>query len=62
MHPPVHLPFRRILDFHAKCSFRLAVSQGWIADSETFEDFFNMSLGASIPDLNPYQDFGEDEE
>lgn len=62
VHPPDHLPFRRILDFHAKCSFRQAVAQRWIADSETFQDFFRMSIGASIPDLNPYQDFDEDEE
>ena len=55
-----NLPFRRILDFHAKCSYEKAINKGWVAPSETFDDFFDMSVGASIPDLNMYQDLDSD--
>jgi len=55
-----NLPFRRILDFHAKCSYEKAINKGWIAPSETFDDFFDMSVGSSIPDLYMYQDLDSD--
>lgn len=60
-HPVDKLPFRRILDFHAKCSFRVAAANGWITHNDTVESFFDMSIGASIPDLHVYQDLFEDE-
>lgn len=53
--PNGNIPFRRILDFHAKCSFERARRLGWIDEGDTFDDFWNMSVGASIPDLNFYQ-------
>jgi hypothetical protein len=61
-HPVGLMPFRRILDFHAKCAFRFAAANGWIASTDTCADFFDMSVGGSIPDLFPYQDNFEDED
>lgn len=62
-HPTDKVPFRRILDFHAKCSFRVAAAKGWIDSSDQVADFFDMSIGASVPDLNVYQElFGKSEE
>lgn len=61
-HPLDKFPFRRILDFHAKCSFRVAAANGWITQTDTLESFFDMSVGASIPDLDVYQDLFEDED
>jgi len=58
--PPGSLPFRRILDFHAKCSFEKAINKGWLAPSSSFTDFFDMSVGSSIPDYNIYQDLESD--
>ncbi len=55
-HPEGNIPFRRILDWHAKCSYSSAKIRGWIDTTETFDDFFDMSIGASIPDLILYQD------
>ena len=61
-HPAGNLPFRRILDFHAKRSYQKAINRGWIVASSTVDDFFDMSIGASIPDLNVYQTLFDDEE
>jgi len=59
-HPPGILPFRRILNFHAKLSFQKAIRKGWIANDISFEDFFDLSIDGSIPDLNMYDDFFND--
>ena len=59
-HPVKNIPFRRILDFHAKLSYKNAINLRWLAPNSTFDDFFNMSIGASIPDLNPYQVMGDE--
>jgi hypothetical protein len=56
VHPPGVYPFRRILDFHAKLSYQNAISRGWLAHDASFDDFFDMSVDSSIPDLNLYQD------
>jgi hypothetical protein len=61
-HPEGSLPFRRILDFHAKLSYKTAISRGWLAENSTFDDFFDMSIGASIPDLYVYQTQFDDED
>lgn len=61
-HPVDNLPFRRILDFHAKRSYQKAINRGWLAANSTFDDFFDMSIGASIPDLYVYQTLDDDEE
>jgi hypothetical protein len=61
-HPVDNIPFRRILDFHAKQSYRKAINRAWLHPSSTFDDFFDMSLGASIPDLNIYQTLFDDDE
>jgi hypothetical protein len=55
MHPPSNFPFRRILDYHAKLSYHKAINKGWLPSGSTFENFFDMSIGGSIPDLNIYQ-------
>ena len=57
--PLENLPFRRILDFHAKCSYEKAINKGWIEQDSSFEDFFDMSVGSSIPDLQVYQDISD---
>lgn len=58
--PSNSIPFRRILDFHAKCSFEKAINKGWLEPSSSFVDFFDMSIGSSIPDLHIYQDLFSD--
>ena len=60
-HPPENMPYRRILDFHAKCSYRKAISRGWLAPDSAFDDFFDMSIESSIPDLYVYQIEDDDE-
>ncbi len=47
-----HIPFRRILHFHAKMSFQHAIKRNWIPNDSSFIDYFNMSIGASIPDFD----------
>ncbi len=47
-----HIPFRRILNFHAKMSFRHAINHKWIPNDSSFTDYFNMSIDASIPDFD----------
>ncbi len=52
-HPKDRFPFRRILSFHAKCSFKLALNKGWITPEEfqNFQDYFNISETASNPKI-----------
>ncbi len=59
-HPQGVLPFRRILNFHAKVSFQKAIRKGWIANDVSFDDFFDLSIDGSIPDLNIYDEFIDD--
>jgi len=59
-HPPGNYPFRRILDFHAKLSFDSAIRRQWIAPDAAYESFFDMSIDASIPDLNIMDIFMEE--
>jgi len=60
--PADKLPFRRILDFHAKLSYQKAIKRGWLEPSSTFDTFFDMSIDASIPDLNLYETIIGDED
>ena len=60
--PGGNLPFRRILDFHAKCSYEKAINKGWLPPESTFADFFDMSIDGSIPDLHVDTDESSDEE
>ncbi len=48
-------PYRGILDFHAKLSSEKAIRKGWIAKTETVVSFFDLSLDASVPDLDQYE-------
>jgi hypothetical protein len=61
-HPNDNLPFRRILDYHAKRSYQKAINRGWLEANSTFVDFFDMSIGASIPDLNLNQTLSDDDD
>jgi hypothetical protein len=61
-HPINNLPFRRILDFHAKHSYQKAITRGWLADDSTFDDFFDISIGASIPDLDLNQTLSDNDD
>jgi len=61
-HPESNLPFRRILNFHSKLSYKNAIARKWIPNDATFTDFFAMSINASIPDLDVYQHIFEDDD
>jgi hypothetical protein len=50
------------LDFHAKCSYQKAIKRRWLAENPTFDNFFDMPIGDSIPDLHLYQTLFDDEE
>jgi len=39
-------PYRRLLNWHGRCSFRHAQEQGWIDDSVTYNDFYDLSDGS----------------
>lgn len=56
-HPVGVFPYRRILDFHAKLSYEKAIRKGWVVRTEIVTSFFDLSLNASIPDLNQYSEF-----
>eukprot|EP01041_Mallomonas_annulata_P003710 gene3710-7375_t len=58
-HPIENIPFRRILDFHAKMSYENAIKKQWLPSDTKYEHFFNMSINSSIPDLNIYQNLFE---
>jgi hypothetical protein len=51
-HPDGKIPFRRLLSFHAKCSFQCALRKEWISDAEfnRYEPYHTLSDGASVPD------------
>ncbi|KAJ1434296.1 hypothetical protein B484DRAFT_446745 [Ochromonadaceae sp. CCMP2298] len=51
-HPTNHLPFRRILNWHARCSYKYAQEQGWstVTADENVADYFELSETASIPE------------
>ena len=52
-HPKEHIPYRRLLSFHARCSFRNAREKNWITAEEesAFVPFHNFSETASVPDI-----------
>ncbi len=54
-HPVGNLPFRRILNFHAKRSFQTAIKKKWLAADSRIDDYFEMSIGSSLPDFHVYQ-------
>ena len=56
MHPDGKIPYRRILHWHARLSYNAAIKRGWIENSETFTNYFDLSIGGSIPDFSIYQD------
>ena len=53
-HPADRFPFRRILSFHARCSYKFAREKGWITreEEERFEPYHNFSDSASIPEID----------
>lgn len=53
LHCPMdRLPFRRLLGFHAQCSYHHARVKGWLPETDTFEEYFNISDTASAPDMH----------
>jgi hypothetical protein len=53
-HPPKKFPYRRLLGFHAKCSYKNALKNNWISDEDAqgFVEFCNISETASAPDIS----------
>lgn len=51
-HSPGNIPFRRLLSWHARCSFRFAREKAWISEEleRTFECYHELSETASVPD------------
>lgn len=52
-HPASKFPYRRLLNFHAVCSYKHAKEQGWstIGDLDVVQSFFELSDGASMPEI-----------
>jgi hypothetical protein len=48
--PKNRIPYRRLLSFHARCSFHHAKEIGWIQAHESFDEYFDISETASAPD------------
>lgn len=50
-HKSAKFLFRRLLSFHAKCSYKNALKKGWITEDEfkQFQDFEKLSAGAMGP-------------
>jgi hypothetical protein len=42
-------PYRRLLNWHARCAYKTAKLNKWIDDNENFEDFFYLSGLVSLP-------------
>ena len=47
--PPNIFPYRRLLNWHSRCSFRNAKANKWINEDEQLEDFFHLSDLISLP-------------
>lgn len=47
-----NIPFRRLLSWHTRCSFRYAREQSWITEEieRTFEPYLELSEFVSVPD------------
>ena len=47
-------PFRRLLNWHARCAHEYAKTKKWIPESDNFDDFYDLSDLVSLPgdDLN----------
>jgi hypothetical protein len=52
--PRGNIPYRRLLSFHARCSYKYAKDKGWINSTDTFQEYFDLSEGASNPDAYKY--------
>ena len=42
-------PYRRILNWHARCSYKSTKRKNWISQDDNFEDFFHLSDLVSLP-------------
>jgi len=53
-HPEGHFPFRRILAWHARCCFKIALAKKWIDQNKfcELEDYITLSEDAIEPDLD----------
>jgi hypothetical protein len=52
-HPRDKFPYRRILNFHAKCAYRRARERQWntVGNNEVVSDYFNLSEGGYMPEV-----------
>jgi hypothetical protein len=52
-HPRDKFPYRRILNFHAKCAYRRARERQWntVGNNEVVNDYFNLSEGGYMPEI-----------
>jgi len=48
--PNNKFPYRRLLSFHARCSYKRAMDMQWIQTSDVFDEYFHLSETASNPD------------
>ncbi len=53
-HPKNKFPYRRLLSFHAQCSFKSAREKNWITQDiyDQFAPYHILSNSASVPDIN----------
>lgn len=52
-HPKGKFPFRRLLNFHAKCAYIRAKEQRWstVGNDDVVADYFNLSEGGYMPQI-----------
>jgi hypothetical protein len=52
-HPEGRVPFRRLLSFHARCSYKFAAQKNWITVEEelSYQPYHDLSDGASVPEV-----------
>jgi hypothetical protein len=52
-YPSKNMPFKRLLNFHAKCSFKNAKERGWhtLPSDAVVNDYFNLSDLATMPSI-----------
>lgn len=53
-HPQTKIPFRRLLSFHAKCSYKAALEKNWITQQvhDAFDSYHTLSDSTSVSDIN----------
>jgi len=52
LYPEGNIPFRRLLNWHAKLSYANAQACGWIPNDEVIQNYFQLSEVASLPEVD----------